>query len=249
MKQYGIILSLTGALLGLYLLNPTISDIQESRPKQGDYQYLPNTAYVKTMSMGHKNSIAGLIWIDAMLYFGENILTAKESVWILHLVDLITQLDPQFEAAYLFTGTVFKEGTDSLDLTILKRGAENVTSNWRVQLFYALRLVRKKGDYLAAASVMRPFETRNDIPPHIRHIHRTFQAQGSTTPIALQIYLYDLVHFPQYPLQEGIKSNILNLLKTNKPIDSLAIAETISSLQGDLISLSEAYQRFIPYID
>ncbi|MGL1933919.1 MAG: hypothetical protein OCD01_02815 [Fibrobacterales bacterium] len=239
MKRYAIILSLTGAILGLYLLNPTIVDIQESRPKQGDYQYLPNTAYVKTMSMGHKNSVAGLIWIDAMLYFGENILTAKESIWILHLVDLITQLDPQFEAAYLFTGTVFKGNSEGLDLKILKRGTENLSHNWRISLSYALRLIQNNDDYSLAASIMRPFESQKGAPEYIQHIHRTFQAKASTTPIALYIYLSDYQQLTNQVLLKGIEANILSLLN----VEDAGIITTVSSM------LSAIKSKEIPFVD
>ncbi len=234
MKKHLWPIALISASLCLIPIKHQLAIYKKDAPKPEEYQYLPNTGFVRIMSMGHKTTLAGLYWVDATTYFGERYLNNEEAVWMLHLVDLITELDPLFKTGYMFAGTILQSSDDSLDLTILKRGLKYFPNDWRLALFYSLREIEKNGDYHKAAEVMDKFSNTSDAPEYVKHIHRSFLAKKSTIPIALNIYLTDFKNHTNVIYKNAIGKKIFDLNST-----SLDSTETIIAIHDVLINLDE----------
>jgi hypothetical protein len=210
----------------------------KNRPPQKDFNYLPNTEFVSIISMGHKTTLAGLLWIDAVVYFGGNLIEGKESVWMLHLIDLITTLDPKFKSGYEFVGTVIDNAKDSLDIKLLQRGVDIFPDDWRLSLYYSLRIIEKDSNYIQASEVMKRFEERGDVPEYVKHINRFFLAESNPLPIALTIYLSDYIAIEDAVLRKGIEKRILLL---NDKI-SLSEQQKIHELLEQLVNQSNDWQ-------
>ena len=124
-----------------------------------DESFLPKASTVHYVAAGHDASVAGLFWIKGLTELGESYLTGKEYAYLGHVAELSTSLDSLFYTPYYFVGGVTPiDAPDTSDFSVLRRASRVYPENWRLSLYYALRLGR--GPYpnrAEAANVMRKY--------------------------------------------------------------------------------------------
>ena len=158
-----------------------------------DESFLPKASTVHYVAAGHDASVAGLFWIKGLTELGESYLTGKEYAYLGHVAELSTSLDSLFYTPYYFVGGVTPvDAPDTSDFSVLRRASRVYPENWRLSLYYALRLAR--GPYpnkTEAANVMRKYFDSPDttIPDHIRTIYRSFELDSMQTETALETIL------------------------------------------------------------
>ena len=93
--------------------------------------------------MGHDATVAGLFWIKGLTELGESYLTGKEYAYLGHVAELSTSLDTLFYTPYYFVGGVTPiDAPDTSDFSVLRRATRVYPENWRLALYYALRVGR-----------------------------------------------------------------------------------------------------------
>ncbi len=166
-----------------------------------DESFLPKASSVRYMAAGHDASVAGLFWIKGLTELGESYLTGKEYAYLGHVAELSTSLDSLFYTPYYFVGGVTPvDASDTSDFSVLRRASRVYPENWRLSLYFALRLAR--GPYpnkTEAANVMRKYFDSPDttIPDHVRTIYRSFELDSMQTETALEMILNDVMQ-PQF---------------------------------------------------
>ena len=162
-----------------------------------DESFLPKASSVRYMAAGHDASVAGLFWIKGLTELGESYLTGKEYAYLGHVAELSTSLDSLFYTPYYFVGGVTPiDASDTSDLSVLRRASRVYPENWRLSLYYALRLARGPfPNKTEAANVMRKYFDSPDttIPDHIRTIYRSFELDSMQTETALETILNDVM--------------------------------------------------------
>lgn len=166
-----------------------------------DESFLPKASSVRYVAAGHDAAVAGLFWIKGLTELGESYLSGKEYGYLGHVANLATELDSLFYTPYYFVGGVTPvNATDTSDFAVMRRASRVYPENWRLSLYYALRLAR--GPYpnrKEAADVMRKYFDSPDttIPDHIRTIYRSFELDSMQTEVALETIL-NVVLQPQF---------------------------------------------------
>lgn len=181
-----------------------------------DESFLPKASSVRYVAAGHDATVAGLFWIKGLTELGESYLTGKEYGYLGHVAELSTSLDSLFYTPYYFVGGVTPiNSPDTSDFSVLRRASRVFPENWRLSLYYALRLAR--GPYpnrTEAANVMRKYFDSPDttIPSHIRTIYRSFELDTMQTEMALETVLNDVM-LPQFKsFRSSFYTKILRLV-------------------------------------
>lgn len=129
--------SLLAVFLCLYAWTKSALDVRvSSRKDASDIRYIPTPNMMRFLSIGYKEFFADLYWIEALNYFGENLIkkTKKQSLmaalkntkrdqsmdYLIQYADVILALDPYFIYFYEWSSTIFiyswmqstKESTD-----------------------------------------------------------------------------------------------------------------------------------------
>ena len=183
---------------------------------QFDESFMPKASYVRYIAAGNNSSVAGLFWIKALTNLGESYLTGTEFAYLGHIADLCTDLDSLFYTPYYVVGGISAmDSPDTSDFKVFRRGIRIFPEDWRLALYYALRLANgPHPDKKAAADVMRPYFDSPDstIPPHIRTIYRTFELDTMQTEMAIMTIVEDVMQ-PRYkPFLESFSNKMFNLL-------------------------------------
>ena len=181
-----------------------------------DESFLPKASSVRYVAAGHDASVAGLFWIKGLTELGESYLTGKEYAYLSHVAELSTSLDSLFYTPYYFVGGVTPvDAPDTSDFSVLRRASRVYPENWRLSLYFALRLAR--GPYpnrSEAANVMRKYFDSPDttIPDHIRTIYRSFELDSMQTETALETALNDVMQPRFKKFRASFYTKILKLL-------------------------------------
>ena len=181
-----------------------------------DESFLPKASTVHYVAAGHDASVAGLFWIKGLTELGESYLTGREYAYLGHVAELSTSLDSLFYTPYYFVGGVTPiDAPDTSDFSVLRRASRVYPENWRLSLYYALRLGR--GPYpnrAEAANVMRKYFDSPDttIPDHIRTIYRSFEIDEMQTETALETVLNDVMQPRFKKFRASFYSKILRLI-------------------------------------
>ena len=78
-----------------------------------ELSYYPSGRFLRPATLGHAATAAALAWLRAVQYYGEHRATDNHFVRMEHVFDILTALDPGFEAAYVFGSfALAQEGRD-----------------------------------------------------------------------------------------------------------------------------------------
>jgi hypothetical protein len=78
-----------------------------------DVYYLPPPAWLSVFSLGHKEALAGLIWLRSLIYFGDELIHRGEVRHLFPYTDAMLSLDPYFKKVYSWISAcaLYRTGT------------------------------------------------------------------------------------------------------------------------------------------
>lgn len=94
--------------------------------------YLPSGEFLDQASLGYRNLVADILWVKTVQYYGGYRMGQNDLALFSHLIDVITDLDPQFVFAYLFGGLVIAEDLGHFEegVAFIEKGIENNPTDW-----------------------------------------------------------------------------------------------------------------------
>lgn len=156
----------TAALVGTCVLggaavafSQPLADITRTeRAASNPLVFAPNGPMLRAASLDQEEPLGDLLWIRAVLVFGERWKTDLDPTWIQWLrgtVLAVTDLDPAWRSPYFYGGSLLRvlgdiDGSDE----VFKRGAENVPGDGYFAFSYAMNLYLYHEDPTAAADWM-----------------------------------------------------------------------------------------------
>ncbi len=171
-------------------------------------EFLPKANYAKAIAVGHNVTAAGLFWISGIIDLGDSYLSGQSYSWLSHVGNLSTELDSLFYTPYSVVGSVTNtDAEDTTDFTVMRRAIRVYPDDWRLAIYFALRLANgPTHNYAEAAEVMRRFSTNPDttIPPHIKTIYRNFELNAMQTEMAVEVLVNDAMN----PQNKGLLGSL-----------------------------------------
>jgi len=118
--------SLRSLAMGQYLETQTYEDIY----------YLPPPEWLQVMSLGHQRALADLIWLRALVYFGDEFANQGAVKHVFNYGESMLALDPDFRRVYRWVGVagVYAPAGISTEfirrsIDVLRHGAERFPSD------------------------------------------------------------------------------------------------------------------------
>ncbi len=134
-----------------------------------ELSYYPSGRFVRSVALGHPESMADLAWLRAVQYYGEHRKTDNRFTRMEHVFDILTTLAPAFEPAYVFGAfALAQEGRDfpAAERLMLKGLEANPTSGTLAFQMGFLYYVRPGGrDLVRAAECFEQAARQPDAPP------------------------------------------------------------------------------------
>jgi hypothetical protein len=142
------------------LLQNRLTEIKLHNTAPSSMAYVPQTEKIKPFLLGFHSAYADYLWIRTTLYFGSHFMTDKEYPWLIHMVDLVTRLNPYCYPAYEFAGLMLPDVCKNPGAAriILERGVSaNIDKKWKLYYYLGMLYYRyyddreMAGTYLACA--------------------------------------------------------------------------------------------------
>lgn len=259
MKKTSLILLVSLLALGLLRFQDYKNKGFEKEDKV-DLTFVPDSLMVSYADLGHHQASAGLIWIQSLVYFGDNMLSGKKTSWMLPMMRVVVYLDPDFQQAYKFVGLFVAGPEDDIE-PILDQGISRYPNDWQMSLYYALQLA-ERGKLAKASQVMKPFEKikvddkGKEIPEYVAKMSKFFADFGLPLPLALSQYLGNYIQSAP-ALRPALESRIVKLVVNEwKGKDEQVTLVVKKMLKGlvekklsneivfrDLVKLGESYRN------
>ena len=115
--------------------------------------FLPTGEYLSAASLGYQVLIADALYLWSIQYYGHQV-AAEGQQYLWRIFDVITDLDPQFEDAYL-TGALMMGsdlGNAEMAVQLLEKGAMNNPDGWIYPLESGYYAWMSLGDYELASA-------------------------------------------------------------------------------------------------
>ena len=129
--------------------------------------YVPQTEKIKPFLLGFHTAYADYLWIKTTLYFGSHFMTDKQYPWLIHMVDLVTRLNPHCYPAYEFAGLMLPDVCKNPNAAriILERGvSSNVERKWKLYYYLGMLYYLYYNDREMAAAYIACAVTQKDSP-------------------------------------------------------------------------------------
>ncbi len=106
MSRHAAVLVALGALaVGIFLSRRPVHDHFTRTQTYEDVYYVPPEEWLPTLSLGYREALADLLWMRALIYFGDELIHQGDVTYALDYADAILALDPDFRAVYRWAGT------------------------------------------------------------------------------------------------------------------------------------------------
>ncbi|MBW2225482.1 MAG: hypothetical protein JRF54_15040 [Deltaproteobacteria bacterium] len=98
------IVLMLGIVAGIWSLRGRAMDHYLSMQAYEDIYYLPPPKWLQVMSLGHRRAVADLIWLRALIYFGDEFVNRGAVKHVFHYGEAMLALDPDFRRVYRWIG-------------------------------------------------------------------------------------------------------------------------------------------------
>jgi hypothetical protein len=122
----------------------------------GSVGALPNGAVLRVVSLGFERVVADLFWIRTVYYVGDESSSAAGWPAAERLADLVTDIDPHFDSAYVVMASVLNGLRREPDAAIrlLTKGTQN-SRYWRIHFLLGFQYFMEKQDYVRGAECLQ----------------------------------------------------------------------------------------------
>ncbi len=101
-----VLVALLAALpIGLDRLRSRAASAWTEAQRYEDVYYLPPREWLPALSLGWDEALADLIWMRALIYYGDELAHGGDVEFVFHYGEAIETLDPDFVAVYHWVGT------------------------------------------------------------------------------------------------------------------------------------------------
>ena len=130
-RKYAEIAIAVAALALLVAASRGVEGLAQKKHKL-EVLYLPSGQFVAQAALGYRDLAADVLWFRMVQYYGGYRMGENDIALFAHLVDVITDLDPQFTYAYVFGALVMAQDLDQFKQGIgfLEKGVRNNPHDW-----------------------------------------------------------------------------------------------------------------------
>ena len=150
---------------------------------------IPDSKYLKQISLGQNSLLADLIWLKTIQVMGDRNITRKDAEWIYHAVSTATDLDPKFyymtELGGIYLAAV--AGHHNLSIKLLKKGYENNPGLWEFPFFIGFNYFFYLKDFKQAAYYMGVGAELPKRPPYLPFLASRLYAQAGDPRYGMEL--------------------------------------------------------------
>ena len=177
----GLIAAAIGALVAAERMRPP-------EVRALELAYLPKGQYIKVAVLGYRQIASDLIWLKAVQYLGEINQTEKGWLWAYHVMDVVTDIDPQFVAAYEAGGAVLGVWAQRVQesIMLLEKGIQHNPNVWTLPFYLGYDYFYELNDPVTAAKYFRMASALPGAPAYLPKLAARMTVEAGDPAAALE---------------------------------------------------------------
>lgn len=177
----GLIAASIGALIAAERMRP-------SEVRALELAYLPKGEYIKVAVLGYRQIASDLIWLKAVQYLGEINQTPEGWLWAYHVMDVVTDIDPQFVAVYQAGGTILGVWAQRVQesIMLLEKGVRHNPNVWTLPFFLGYDYFYELHDPVTAAKYFRMASALPGAPAYLPKLAARMTVEAGDPAAALE---------------------------------------------------------------
>lgn len=224
-----------------------------------EVSYLPDGRLLRTLSLGYESVVADLLWARATSLFGQRYGDSDQDwyPWLYHMMDLVTDLDPEFRAAYKYGGTMLRIDGVFVDQSslIFQKGARQLPTYWYFPFAIGMNYFNQDRRMLAArymeqaATVARQLQKDlsdagsldeeglvegYDGPDYLHNLAVSLYSDSDQLEIGLQFLLEEQRHLPAGRARDAVRIKIIETRYLMARRDALVVMDRYKKQTGRL---------------
>ena len=172
-----------------------------------DILYVPLSApLMRIFSPADPHFLADLLWMRTAYYFGQHVLGDREYPYLFHLLDLITDLSPQWGNPYFYGAVILPDEAKVVDdgFYLIEKGLVHHPNNWELWFYKGYYLWKHFGDFIGASEALHTASGKPNAPHFLANLSATIATKAGQREIALR--------FLQESIANTRDSNLRNML-------------------------------------
>lgn len=182
-----------------------------------EIKFLPTGDFLKASSLGYASLLADLFWIRATMLFGDRHGGADKDwyAWLYHMVDITTDLDPDYRAAYKYGGTMLRVDGVFVDQSslIFQKGMKHLPNEWYFPFGIAMNYFLYREDSRIAARYMEIASRGEGAPFYLRNLAASLLSESNQLDAALVFTREELENLPagQHKVRTALALKVFEL--------------------------------------
>ena len=151
---FAIAILLCAVFGGIIFFQNRLSVMSKTFQVPPSMAYLTESEKIRPWLLGFHTAFADFLWIKTTLYFGSHLLGDRQFPWLVHMVDIVTRLNPYFYPAFEFGGLLVPEICNNpvAGRIILERGVcAPLEKKWKLYFYLGMLQYKYFNDYEKAA--------------------------------------------------------------------------------------------------
>lgn len=188
-----------------YTVNPACPWCEESGGRQ-DVVYLPfDVTIVRLFAPADPHFIADMLWLRTVYYFGKHALSDRQYPYLFHMLDLITDLSPQWIHPYHYASVLLPTEADAVEdgMYILEKGLVHHPGDWRLWFFKGFYLWQNYGDTIGGARALHQASIQPGAPVYLARLSATLATREGEKELA-EHFLYNALKHIKDPEQRRL---------------------------------------------
>lgn len=176
----------------LVLLVPAqmlLHDWHNATPELRQMMYLPSAEYLKMVSLGYREVLADMLWLQAVQVMGERKLSNEQGEWLYRAFDAITTIDPKFVRVYeagalaLCSLVVLPEASNRL----LEKGMQYNPKEWKLPFILSINYYFEMADDKRAADAMALASRLPGAPEYTARLAAKLYVNAKTPQVGIDL--------------------------------------------------------------
>jgi hypothetical protein len=144
--------------------------------------------YLRPLLLGYHDLGADALWLRLIQVLGKRTNTAQEYQWLYHAMDVITDLDPQYDYVYQVGGITLAELAHRVDLSnkLLEKGLAANPTVWQIPFYLGFNHFFYLHDPVQAAEYMLRASKLPGRPPYLPLLATRLSAEAGNPEVALK---------------------------------------------------------------
>jgi len=165
-----------------------------------EVKFLPTGDFLRASTLGYQMIASDLFWVRATMLFGDRHGGGDQEwyAWLYHMVDIATDLDPKFRAAYKYGGTMLRVDGVFVDQSslIFQKGMKHRPDEWYFPFGIAMNYFLHRDDREIAARYMEQAARAPGAPFYLRNLAASLLSESDQLDAALVFTREELENLP-----------------------------------------------------